>query len=752
MYINITSVGVILITCVILYVGLGHLLLYIRGRKQKELLSFSAFCLAAVFYNVFSILLYNAKSLAEGAPMQRAQLAIASIQLILLTWFISNFIKRKDRRLDIVFYCYGIILLALFAFDRSSFTFPNVPAIRHIYLFNTHVVSYYALKPGIAVILLDLSALFSSIYIISSLIKFYKKEKNSESLAMLIGIIGFYIIIINDVLVGLHVYNFIYILEYAYLFMLLSMGYALSTRRLKTRSKLQSSQKELQLLATAVNEAAESIEITDNSGAIIYVNPSFEKMTGYSKEEVQGRNPRILRSGKHSEQFYKNMWSDLTAGKTWRGNFINRKKDGALFEEYAAISPVHDEKGDITCYVAVKRDVTQEVMLEDQLRYSQKMEAIGQLAGKVAHDFTNVLVVILGNIQILQTRLASSSDNQEYIEEIINSANRASSMTAELLAFAHRSKQSLRVMNFNKAVRGVENLLIQTVGRFVDLSIITSDSPIKVNIDHDKIEQVLVQLTINANEATVSGGNITIETSKAHLSVKESAQLQDGVREIDRKDQDYAVLHISDNGKGMANEEKVHAFEPLFTTKEGKSTGLGLSTAYGIITQHKGQITIYSKPGVGTVFTIFLPLHDSSEDMPNDTLKIKSLPGKDLVLLVEDDPMIRDVLTDIIQQLGLQARIAESTEQAESVSESADSRIALLITNIFVNDKNTMEWAGKLKKKHPNIKIVYSSNFPVNHLSKTKLIKDNNPVITAPFTLQFVHDILQTVLLDQEKI
>ncbi|MFC1462061.1 PAS domain S-box protein [Verrucomicrobiota bacterium] len=368
-------------------------------------------------------------------------------------------------------------------------------------------------------------------------------------------------------------------------------------------------QDELRRLAAAVNSAAESIVITDVAGAIVYINPYFEKMTGYKRKEVLGKNPKVLSSGKQDEKFYKDMWDKILAGKVWRGHFTNRKKDGTLFEEQAVISPVKDHTGQVVNFVAVKRDVTHEHFLQSQIRRSQKMAAIGQLAHKVAHDFTNVLVTIQGNAELIKMDTLDIPKVGPYLNDILTATNRISSLTAELLAFAHPSKPMLRAVRLDKALLGVEEILRRTMPKNIDFTFKVLGKKLRANMDPTQIEQAVMHLAINAIEAMPEGGGLTIEAKAAGLSAAESSRLQAGMSKSDMHRGDFALFTVTDTGRGMTHETESHIFEPFYTTKQNKQNpGLGLTTVYSIVEGHNGHVKVDSEPGRGSTFSIYLPM------------------------------------------------------------------------------------------------------------------------------------------------
>lgn len=377
----------------------------------------------------------------------------------------------------------------------------------------------------------------------------------------------------------------------------------------RARALAEHGEDELRQLAAAIEEVAESIIITDAKGAITYVNPCCEFMTGYSRDELMGKNSNIFSSGQHNDAFYGELWATIRSGKIWHGQFTNRRKDGSLFEEEATISPVRDGGGEIVSYVAVKRDISHEALLEDQVRQSQKMAAIGQFAHRVAHDVTNVLTMILGNAQLAKMKLDPKHEVQTHLDEVVAAATRMSMFTADLLAFAHPGGLTLRKGRIEKTVKELESMLHQTLPDGITLVIDAEDKLEKVNMDATQIEQAIIHLAINAGEAMPDGGKLTIRVAEANPATDESGRLTRQRANEDGEPHRFAVVEITDTGLGMSKEDQAKVFEPFFTTRKGthRNAGLGLATVYRIIDQHNGFITVDSQVGSGTTFRIFLP-------------------------------------------------------------------------------------------------------------------------------------------------
>ena len=361
-------------------------------------------------------------------------------------------------------------------------------------------------------------------------------------------------------------------------------------------------------LVTAIEQATETIMITDLTGTIQYCNPAFSKVTGYSKEETIGQNPRLLRSDKHDPAFYGQMWATIMQGQVWSGHLTNRRKDGSLYEEDATISPIRGTSGVLSGFVAVKRDVTERLRLEDLLRQAQKMESVGRLAGGVAHDFNNLLTVINGYSDLLLKRLNATDPFQSYIGHIREAGERATSLTKQLLAFSRKQVIEPRVLDLNDLIRESTPMLRRLIGEDISLETRLDESLGQVTADPDQIHQVIINLAVNARDAMPDGGRLDISTANIELD-----RANEAVVGPTRNPGSYVVMTVADNGGGMDETTRQHLFEPFFTTKEsGKGTGLGLAMVYGIIQQSGGWVDVWSEVNAGASFAIYLPRIDKS--------------------------------------------------------------------------------------------------------------------------------------------
>jgi two-component system, cell cycle sensor histidine kinase and response regulator CckA len=484
-------------------------------------------------------------------------------------------------------------------------------------------------------------------------------------------------------------------------------------------------------LATAVEAAGEAIVISDTQAVILYVNPAFERMTGYAREETVGRNASLLKSGRHDDAFYRDMWKTLSEGRVWSGQFANRRKDASVFLTDSTISPIRDAAGTVVNYVSVSRDVTREVELEEELRQAQKMEAVGHLAGGIAHDFNNLLTAILGYSELALRNLPEKHPARRDIDEVRAASMRATALTNQLLVFGRRQDLFPRVLNVNGIVLEVVRLLRRVIAENIELSTdVGRVSPVRV--DPIQVEQVLMNLVLNARDAMPDGGKLRIETRDAAIDDAEAA------RYADVKPGPYVALTVSDTGIGMDEATRARIFEPFFTTKGvGKGTGLGLSTVYGIVKQSGGHISVYSEPGKGSTFCAFFPaLPGAAEETAaaEQPLVPASLLGSETVLVVEDEAPIRKLAAEMLGHHGYAVLTARDGAAALEVAAGHGGPIHLLLTDVIMPGISGGELAAKLRQARPDIRVIYMSGHPSSTLSNLGVLGGEIQLLRKPFT------------------
>jgi PAS domain S-box-containing protein len=499
---------------------------------------------------------------------------------------------------------------------------------------------------------------------------------------------------------------------------------------LRDMTELRRAELERRRLAAAIEQSAETVVITDAEGTIEYVNPAFERITGYSREEALGQNPRLLKSGNHAPEFYREMWSTLLRGEAWSGRLVNKRRDGTLYEEEATISPVRDESGRIAHFVAVKRDVTERQRLEARLLQAQKMESVGRLAGGVAHDFNNLLSVILGYTGLILRRLPEPDPLRPRITEIHKAGERAAALTRQLLAFSRRQVLQPVVMDLNATVENLEKMLRRLIGEDIDLSTLLDRRAGLIRADPSQVEQVIVNLAVNARDAMPRGGRLTIETAPAVLD-EAYTSARPGVRPGR-----HVALVVSDNGSGMDAETQAHLFEPFFTTKEqGKGTGLGLATVYGIVEQSGGHITFESRVDHGTTFRIYFPrVEGEAAFVAGPPPAEDEARGTETVLIVEDEEMLRDFAVQVLRLHGYQVLEAADGADALRLLERHPEAVDLVVTDVVMPRMSGPELAHRLTRKRPGVKVLFLSGYAGPDIAQHGLPEAGSAFLAKPFT------------------
>ena len=487
-------------------------------------------------------------------------------------------------------------------------------------------------------------------------------------------------------------------------------------------------EEELTRLGMAVDQAAEAVVVTDTKGNIEYVNPAFERITGYSREESVGRNMRILKSGKHDERFYEKMWATLSKGEVWQGRFINRKKDGTLYDEEGTISPVRDPSGKIVNFVAGKRDITREVVLRTQVQTAQRMESVGTLAGGVAHDFNNALTGVLGFGEILKKRLAGDPKSSADVDQILRSAERASTLTRQLLTFARRQVIEPVNLSLGNIVLDMSKLLRKVIGEHIEIrTSLHKDLP-SVFADPGQMEQILMNLCLNARDAMPSGGQVLIRTDVKTADgkyVKARPYVKEGR---------YVLLTVSDTGIGMDGKTIERIFEPFFSTKgPEKGTGLGLAVVYGIVKQHNGFIHASSESGRGTTFEILLPAVDSKPDARPAAKEERVRGGNETILLAEDDESVRMLAERILRECGYKVLAVRNGEEAVEVVREKGGDINLAILDVMMPTKGGKEAFKEMHSRYPALKVIYMSGYTSDAIHESFILHAGVPFLQKPF-------------------
>ncbi len=612
---------------------------------------------------------------------------------------------------------------------------------------------------------------------------------------------------------------------------------------------LEQAQETLRKFIRGVEQSPACVVITDVEGRIEYVNPKFTELTGYTPEEVYGKNPRILKSGYTPPEEYRRLWETILAGRQWSGEFVNRKKNGELYWEFARISPLQGPDGAITHFIAIKEDITErkrfereigqandrlravietsplaictldeegrvtswngaaerifgwqagEVLgrllpvvpeefslafwtrfeearcgrafgslqgsgrrkdgrrlevevwgaplacghsvksvvllfadvterkwLEEQLRQAQKMEALGRLAGGVAHDFNNLLTIISGYAELLLTQVNESV--REDVRAILEGAERATALTKQLLALSRRQASQPRLVDLNEIIRGMEKIIRRALGEHVILEVSLRSSLWPVKADPGQIEQILLNLAVNARDAMPRGGRLVIATANCTRTEAAAVRLPPG---------QYVRLTVRDNGEGLDPETRRHVFEPFFSTKPAdKGTGLGLAIVYGIVKQSGGEVFVDSRPGEGSVFTIYLP---RASGIPESRVTAAPEPPRpargETILLVEDEDAVRRLVRNMLTRHGYVVLDAPGGDQAIRLFERHPDRVDLLLTDVVMPGMSGRELAARLRAIRPELKVVYMSGYTGDVLGDRSALEPGTTLIPKPFS------------------
>ncbi|MCD6288712.1 MAG: response regulator, partial [Candidatus Hydrogenedentes bacterium] len=483
--------------------------------------------------------------------------------------------------------------------------------------------------------------------------------------------------------------------------------------------------------------------ITDTEGIIEYVNPSFERITGYSALESVGQKTNIVKSGEHDNAFYKDLWDTIKGGNVWTGRFINRRKDGTLYNEEATISPVLDSEGKIVNFVAVKRDVTEQLVLEGQLRQAHKMESIGLLAGGVAHDFNNLLTGILGYANILKSHAQPNDETYKAAAVIEVAGKRAAQLTEQLLGFARKGKHQNVPIDLHSTIHEVIDLLSRTIDKNIEIKRHFRIAKANVLGDPNQIQQVLLNLAINSRDAMPDGGELTFETDLADLDeifCQSHPSVTPGR---------YVMISVSDTGSGIPEDIRGRIFEPFFTTKEqGKGTGMGLAMVYGIVKNHGGSIWVYSEMDQGTIVKIYLPLFVESDGDDNigDVSSFSVISGSGRILLVDDEEVVRTVAAMMLKELGYDVIEASNGRMAIDLYRARHSEIDLVIIDMVMPKMGGRECYMALKEIDPELRAVLSTGYSLDGAAQEILDLGVNAFIQKPYVLSEISAVIAEVL------
>jgi PAS domain S-box-containing protein len=464
---------------------------------------------------------------------------------------------------------------------------------------------------------------------------------------------------------------------------------------------------QMNLQFSALTAAANAITITNAHGVIKWVNPAFTKLTGYTAEEAMGGNPRLLKSGEHPHAFYANMWATILTGNVWRGEIVNRRKDGRLYTEEMTITPVRGANGQIAHFVAIKQDVSDRQLLEKRMRQAQKMEAIGTLAGGIAHDFNNILAAMFGYAYLLQQDVAGNAVAEENIGEILKAAGRAKDLVQQILTFSRQREQKPEVIPLDTIVKEAIKFLRASLPAQIQIDLnLAADAP-AVLADPTQIYQVTINLATNALHAMEGrAGRLNVSLERFQPDAKFIRQ------HPELHPMFYTRLTVADTGHGMDAKTLERIFEPFFTTKPiGKGTGLGLAVVHGIVESHGGVITVESEVGRGTTFRLYFPGQTGGQTKIVAGESSVSTGRGQKILLVDDEPALTGVLKRLLLRLNYQVTTSNRAREAIGWCRQDPRQYDLVITDLTMPEINGLEVARQVRELCPDMPVILASGF-----------------------------------------
>jgi two-component system, cell cycle sensor histidine kinase and response regulator CckA len=510
-----------------------------------------------------------------------------------------------------------------------------------------------------------------------------------------------------------------------------SLGIDITERKRAENERLQLS-RHIEMLMQSTGEGIYGVDLEGNC---TFINQAALQMLGYQQEELLGQNMHQMihhkrKDGSPYPVEECPIYRAFLTGDSLRGsNETLWTRDGLPIPVEYSSYPVQEYE-QITGAVVTFIDITERKTLEDQFRQSQKMEAIGRLAGGIAHDFNNLLTAIIGYSEILLAQFKQASPSYEHIEEIHKAGSRAANLTSQLLAFSRKQLLQPKRLDLNVVIADMEKLLSRLIGEDIDLIAVPAIDLGQVMADRGQIEQVIMNLAVNARDAMPAGGKLTLETQNVTLS-EDYVHTHPGV-EPGR----YVMLALNDTGIGMDARTLGLIFEPFFTTKEaGKGTGLGLSTVYGIIKQSGGHIAVYSEKGHGTSFRIYLPRIDAASAIAEtspETVQVAS--GSETILVVEDDRAVRMLSRRVLEQAGYRVREATNGPEALRLYGSIEEGIDLLLTDVVMPEMNGRELAQRLWERNPQLKVLFMTGYTTNAIIHHEMLEQGVAILQKPFT------------------
>ncbi len=493
-----------------------------------------------------------------------------------------------------------------------------------------------------------------------------------------------------------------------------------------------------------VENSSDFVWEVDNQGRFTYCSPICQEIYGYTPQELLGNIFFEFLMDDTQTEHYRNLFTELTRKKQSFKAIefcCQHRNGGKLWIESSGI-PILDNKGNLDGFRGIDRDISGRRKLQQQFLHAQKMEAVGRLSGGVAHDFNNILTTIIGYSELALLKMDQETPWREDIEMVRQAGLRASDLTRQLLAFSRKQVLEMKVVNFNDLVNNMAKMLTRLIGEDIELILRTQSLIGNMTADPNQLEQIIMNLVVNARDAMPNGGQLIIETTAMEVDNEYSH------RHLDLKPGSYVTLSLSDTGEGMSKEVQERIFEPFFTTKDkSRGTGLGLATIYGIVKQHHGYIYVYSEQGIGTTFKIFFPVTTAiADDIAAKAISENMKGGTETILVVDDETAIRNLVLDTLRPLGYQVFGAANGQQALKVSQQIDKKLDLLLTDIIMPGMSGRELAETMLSMRPGLKVVYMSGYTADIIAHQGVLDSGIHYIPKPLMPHALADKLREVL------
>jgi two-component system, cell cycle sensor histidine kinase and response regulator CckA len=485
-----------------------------------------------------------------------------------------------------------------------------------------------------------------------------------------------------------------------------------------------------------LNSAGEGIYGLDLEGRVTFINPKGASLLGYAVDELiaapmHATCHHTRADGRPFPREECPMYAAFLDGNVRTiDDDVMWRKDGVVVPIEYVSTPTRDERGDLSGAVVVFRDTTERHRLEEMIRQSQKLDAIGRLAGGVAHDFNNILGVITGYVELMQRQIEATHPARPRLDQVLKATERAAGLTSQLLAFSRKQVIQPRILDLNVLVADFDKMLHRVIGEDVELKVLPAPDLGSVKADPMQLEQVVLNLAVNARDAMPKGGHLTIETANA--DVDETYAAAHPPAQVGR----FVMLSVSDTGMGMDAETQRRIFEPFFTTKpQGEGTGLGLATVYGVVKQSGGYIWVYSEPGQGTTFRVYLPRVDAQPEGLAAAAEPAQVPrGHEIVLLVEDTESLREMIGEVLEEQGYRLLQASHGEEALALAREEKGPIDLLLTDLVMPKLGGADLARQLASLRPEMRVLYMSGYTDGAISRQGLLREGSALLEKPFT------------------